>query len=50
MIEDLYLARSNLHGVPVDPGQDVDEEFRVVGDVILLQLGILVVKRETEGR
>lgn len=50
MIEDLYLARSNLHGVPVDPGQDVDEEFRVVGDVILLQLGILVVKREAEGR
>lgn len=49
MIERIYLARSDLHSVPVDSWQDVDEEFRVVGDVVLLELSILVVKRKAEG-
>lgn len=48
-IESIYLAGSDLHSVPVDPWQDVDKEFGVVGDVILLKLCILVVKREAEG-
>lgn len=46
----VYFVGSDLHGVPVHPWEDVDQEFGVVGDVVLLELGVFVVEGKTEGR
>ena len=46
----IYLVGSDLHSVPIDPWQNIHEEFGVIGNIALLKFGILVVEGEAERR
>ena len=46
----IYLVGSDLHSVPIDPWQNIHEEFGVIGNIALLEFGILVMEGEAERR
>lgn len=48
--QNAHLISSDLDGVPIDSWQNIDEELGVIRDIALFELGVLIVKREAEGR